>query len=154
MDRTLGRHTWLLVCAALLAVPQLTTAEDDATAVANEIIGSLTKASAARNGKAWAAEFWPDAEFVNVFGGVMEGQQEIESRMEFLFKGPLKNRRTLMTPRKVRMLAPNVIVVDTIDTDSAGATRAETRLKLIIQRRDSVWRIVAAQNTRVSTPSF
>jgi uncharacterized protein (TIGR02246 family) len=153
MYKTLGRHS-LLVCCALLISAWPIAAQDNVTAVANQIIGGLTKAWETHDGTAYAAQFWPDAEFVNVFGHVMEGQQEIESTHERLLKGPLKNRKTLMTLRKVRQLDFNVIVADTIDTDPSGATQAETRLKLILERRNNTWRIMAAQSTRVSAPSF
>jgi uncharacterized protein (TIGR02246 family) len=84
----------------------------------------------------------------------MKDQQEIASRTDFIMKGPLRGRKAIMTIRKVRLLAPNVILVDTMDTDPAGATATETRLKLILEKRSGAWRILAAQNTRVSPPTF
>jgi hypothetical protein len=41
-----------------------------------------------------------------------------------------------------------------LDTDAGGATTVETRFKIIIEKRNEVWRIVAAQNTRVSPSLF
>jgi uncharacterized protein (TIGR02246 family) len=81
----------------------------------------------------------------------MKDQQEIASRHDPMLKGkgPLSGRQLKMTIRKVRRLAPNVIIVDSDDTDAGTATQATTRLKLILEKREEVWRVVAAQNTRV-----
>ena len=94
---------------------------EDATAVANRFIEGVTKAWEARDGRAYAAAFWPDAEIVNVFGGVMAGEQVIAARMDQILKGALNARDSKQTIRKVRMLAPNVIVVDTVNTDAGNA---------------------------------
>jgi hypothetical protein len=34
---------------------------------------NVTRAWKVRDGRAYSAEFWPDAEIVNVFGGVLSG---------------------------------------------------------------------------------
>ena len=94
---------------------------EDATAIANRFIEGVTKAWEARDGRAYAAAFWPDAEIVNVFGGVMAGEQVIAARMNKILKGALNARDSKQTIRKVRMLAPNVIVVDTVNTDAGNA---------------------------------
>jgi hypothetical protein len=52
------------------------------------------------------------------------------------------------------MLAPNVIVVDTVNTAAANAAGAETMFKYILEKRGDVWRAVAGQNTRVTKPTF
>jgi hypothetical protein len=69
-------------------------------------------------------------------------------------KGALRGRELKMSMRKVRQLAPNVIVVDAEDSDKNEASAVVTRLKLILEKRGDVWHAVAAQNTRVSTPTF
>ena len=140
--------------ATLCICSTAASAQDDATVVANRLVTNLMKAWNSHDGKAYAAEFWPDAEFVNVFGGIMNDQQEIASRTDALVKGALSARQLRMTIRKVRQLAPNVIVVDSEDTDASSAKAVVTRLKLILEKRGDVWRAVAAQNTRVSTPTF
>ena len=79
---------------------------EDATAIANRFIEGVTKAWEARDGRAYAAAFWPDAEIVNVFGGVMAGEQVIAARMDQILKGALNARDSKQTIRKVRMLRP------------------------------------------------
>jgi uncharacterized protein (TIGR02246 family) len=91
---------------------------------------------------------------VNVFGGVMNGEAVIAARMGQILKGALTARESTQSIRKVRMLAPNVIVVDTVNTDRANAAGAETMFKYILEKRGDVWRAVAGQNTRVTKPTF
>jgi len=127
---------------------------EDVTAIGNRFIERVMKAWEARDGRAYAAAFWPDAEIVNVFGGVMAGDQVISARMDQILKGALNARDSKQIIRKVRMLAPNVIVVDTVNTDAGAAAGAETMFKYILEKRANEWRAVAGQNTRVSKPTF
>lgn len=105
------------------------------TAVASGFLENVTKAWEARDGRAYAAAFWPDAEIVNVFGGVMNGEKVIATRMDGILKGALTARQSKQSIRKVRMLAPNVIVVDTVNTDAANAAGAEKMFKYILEKR-------------------
>jgi len=140
--------------ACLGVLSAVLSGQDQATDVANRIVGNMTKAWNSHDGVAYAAEFWPDAEFVNVFGGIMKDQQEIATRTDEVVKGALRGRQVKMTIRRVRELAPTVIVVDSEDTDGSGASQVTTRMKLVLQKRGDVWRVAAGQNTRVSTPTF
>lgn len=81
----------------------------------------------------------------------MKDQQEIASRTDQIVKGALSGRQLEMTIRRVRQLAPNVIVVDSEDTDKSTSTAVVPRLKLILEKRGDIWRAVAAQNTREHT---
>jgi len=140
--------------ACLGVVSVVLSGQDQATDVANRIVGNMTKAWNSHDGTAYAAEFWPDAEFVNVFGAIMKDQQYIATRTDEVVKGALRNRQVKMTIRRVRELAPTVIVVDSEDTDGSGASQVTTRMKLILQKRGDIWRVAAGQNTRLSTPTF
>ena len=154
-QRSVTNYLWMTSAIVLLTVLSTqVSAQNEATAVANRILMNLMKAWNNHDGKAYAAEFWPDAEFINVFGGVMKDQQEIASRTDAIVKGALSGRQLEMTVRRVRQLAPNVIVIDSDDTDKSSATAVVTRFKLILGKRGDAWRAIAAQNTRVSTPGF
>ena len=149
--RGFGYFLFVLVLGgSLLAQP----APDAATLVASRFLEHVTKAWEARDGRAYAAAFWPDAEIVNVFGGLMNGEEVIAARMNQILKGALTARESKQSIRKVRMLAPNVIVVDTVNTDAGNAAGVETMFKYILEKRGDVWRAVAGQNTRVTKPTF
>ena len=152
--RSVGCFLIAFVCGGSLLAQPAQPAADPATAIASQFIETVTKGWEARDGRAYAAAFWPDAEIVNVFGGVMDGQETIASRMDQILKGALNARESKQSLRKVRMLAPNVIVVDTTNTDATSGAGVETRFKYILEKRGEVWRAVAGQNTRVSQPTF
>src|SRR5687768_16371355 len=135
------RIRFALVASAVVCLGVLSTVasgQDPATDVANRIVGNMTKAWNSHDGHAYAAEFWPDAEFVNVFGGIMKDQQDIASRTDEVVKRALRDRQAKMTIRRVRELAPTVIVVDSEDTDGSGASQLTTRMKLILHKRGDV----------------
>ena len=50
-------------------------------------------------------------------------------------QGALNAREGKQSLRKVRMLAPNVMVVDTTNTDATNGAGAETRFKYILEKR-------------------
>jgi uncharacterized protein (TIGR02246 family) len=138
------------------------SADDEALAVARRVVSNLETAWNTGNGKAYAAEYWPDAELINIFGSVVEGQTQVSARMSEIFAGAFKGSHVTSTIRKVRRLGPSVIVVDT-DQDNTGTVGPQasserqpvrTRLKNILERRNGLWRIVATQNTQVAAPMF
>jgi uncharacterized protein (TIGR02246 family) len=144
----------ILITVMLSGLLQAQRGADEATAIANGFIERIMKAWQARDGRAYAAEFWPDAEIVNVFGGVMAGEEVIGPRMDQILKGALNERDSKQSIRKVRQLAPGVIVVDTVNTDAGNAAGVQTMFKYILEKRGNDWRAVAGQNTRVSKPTF
>jgi uncharacterized protein (TIGR02246 family) len=152
------RNVVAAVFVALVALwaPAPTWGADEASArqAAEKIVAALTAAFRSRDGEAFAAQFWPDGEFMNVFGQVVTGQEQIAAMTTRVFTGALKDRVVHMEIRNVRELAPNVILIDTTDSDAANPGGVKTRMKLVVEKRGDSWRVVAAQNTRVSTPAF
>jgi uncharacterized protein (TIGR02246 family) len=146
----------MMFLLSFLAISAARSAEDATSArkIAERTVDALTAAFHAHDGSAFAAEFWPDAEFINVFGQVVTGREQIATLTDTVFKGALKNRVVHMEIRKVRQLAPNVIVLDTTDSNAAKPDDRQTRMKLILEKRQDTWRVVAAQNTAISTPTF
>jgi uncharacterized protein (TIGR02246 family) len=132
--------------------------EDEATQATTRVVAGLERAWNAGDGSAFAAEYWPDAEFVNIFGMIMDGQKSIAERHVQVFEGPFKGTRMKIDIRRTRMLAPNVIIADTVMNSTGGqllsSRTAQTRLKHILEKRNGVWRIVASQNTEITPPRF
>jgi uncharacterized protein (TIGR02246 family) len=149
-------RVFIILAISLVMFRAVESAEtpDYAQQVAQKSVAALTAAFHAHDGRAFAAEFWPDAEFMNVFGQVVTGQEQIEKLHDTVFKGALKDRVVHMEIRGVRQLGPNVIVVDTTDSNAAKPGDRVTRMKLILEKRQDTWRVVAGQNTGISTPAF
>jgi uncharacterized protein (TIGR02246 family) len=144
----------LLVSSLVLGAARAADKDEGARLVAQKIVSALTAAFVVHDGDAFAAEFWPDAEFMNVFGQVVEGQQQIATLHNTVFRGPLKDRIVRMDIRKIRQLTSDVVIVDTTDSNSGKPDDRVTRMKLILERRHGTWHVIAAQNTLISTPAF
>ncbi len=154
MKARLVAITTVLVLATLLASGKLAEAAESKDEIAAKAVAQLTAAYRARDGKAFAALFWPDAEFMNVFGQVVEGQDGIEALVNTVFKGALKDRVVHMDIRKVRQLAPNVIILDTLNSDASKSSDQVTQMKWILEKRQDTWRVIAGHNTPIQTPAF
>jgi uncharacterized protein (TIGR02246 family) len=122
--------------------------------VAAKAVEALTAAYRARDGAAFAAQFWPDAEFMNVFGQVVTGQDQIAALTNTVFRGALRNRVVHMDVRSIRQLAQNVIILDTTNSDASKSSDQVTQMKWILEKRGDTWRVIAGQNTSVETPAF
>lgn len=144
----------LLVSCLVPGAARAAGKDERARPVAEKIVNAMTAAFLAHDGDAYAAEFWPEAEFMNVFGQIVEGRQQIATLHNTVFRGALKDRVVHMDIRKIRQLAPNVIVVDTTDSNSAKPDDRVTRMKLILEKRQGMWHVIAGQNTPISTPAF
>jgi uncharacterized protein (TIGR02246 family) len=112
---------------------------------------------------AWSAVFEPGADFVNVFGTVFSGRDQIEERHAAIFDTFFKGSRTTVTVRRLVFLTPRLAIVDSdhVVTDYGalppslhpvdGAVR--TRMKYVMRKSGRHWNVVAAQNTEMKPPA-
>jgi uncharacterized protein (TIGR02246 family) len=159
-----------LVCpfafaAAMLLAPTAALSDEKAAlAAAEPVVTALEKAWNSGDAEAYVANYWPDAELINVFGSVSLGREEIKARVAEIFAGAFKGSQVHSTIRKVRRYAENLIVVD-LDQDNTGVVRPgsppgsarqpyQTRFKHILERRNGEWRIIASHNTRIVSAPF
>ena len=116
-----------------------------------------------QNGPGYAAAYWPDAELVDPTGAVWDGREAIEQMHVDLWNGPARNTKVEASVRRVRALGPDMVLVDLAiavsgftppppgaAVDARGQVKA--RLKHVVERRGSDWKIIASQNTFVSGP--
>jgi len=108
----------------------------------------------------WANEYWPQGELVNILGGVMPNALAIRDRHAEILVGPFKGSHFESDVRRIEFLGADVAIVDTdirvtqFHALPPGAVATSpgvllTRMKHVYQRRDSIWRIAASQNTAV-----
>lgn len=128
--------------------------------VAKQVVAQLNDAWNRGDASAWAAPYAEDAEFINILGSVFSGKAAIRTRHAEIFDRAFRGSTMKATVRQVRMLGATVMVVDS-DTEvrnfrqlppnvlptSNGVLR--TRLKHVLEKRGSLWQIVASQNTDV-----
>jgi uncharacterized protein (TIGR02246 family) len=104
-----------------------------------------------------AGLFDDDAAFVNVAGGYLRGRGEIEQVHAAGHAGPFKTSALTAWAEDARSLGPDVIIAH-VRSELRGDDRVpgqarRSLLSLVIERRGSLGKIVAAHNTNVAVPS-
>jgi len=125
-----------------------------------KLVDEQTEAWNRHDAAAWSKSFAPDAEFINIMGTIFDGRDEIQKRHAFLFTSVFKDSRTEVKVRKMRLVDPNVAVVDTdhvvtgytglppgVQATEQGVLR--TRMRYVMKQSGGTWSIVAGQNTDV-----
>ena len=114
-----------------------------------------------RDGQAYGEAYWPDAELVDPTGTIWTGRDQISAMHVGLWQGPARATQVTANVRRIEALASTLAIVDLdifvigFSPPPPGASRDErgavrTRLKHVIQKRDSQWKILASQNTFVA----
>jgi uncharacterized protein (TIGR02246 family) len=135
-----------------------------ATAALNQGIASLInawdEAWNAGDAAAYARNYTVNGELVNPLGGILDGREAIRSQHEFLFNGPFAGSTSTSEVRRTVYLGEDVRMVD-LDVTLTGFAGlppglpevepgvVRTRVKLIVVRRESGWKILAEQVTPV-----
>lgn len=133
---------------------------DDREAQLQASLDRLAVAWNAGDAAAWAAEFWPDGEQVNILGNILPNAEVVRDRHAEVFAGPFKGSHYECELRRVRFAGEDFALVDCslrltkfrglphgIVATSSGELL--TRMKHLYERRDGIWRIASAQNTAV-----
>jgi uncharacterized protein (TIGR02246 family) len=153
---------------ALTLLPALASARDTGSPSADEtairkLVAEQTEAWNRHDAAAWSKDFAPEADFVNIFGGVFQGREEIAKRHADIFLTLFKDSHTEVTVRRLVFIgkAKDVAVVDadhvvtgygelppTIRASGEPAA-LRTRMKYVLQKVKGRWLIIAGQNTDV-----
>jgi uncharacterized protein (TIGR02246 family) len=105
------------------------------------------------DGHAYGENYWPDADLMGFDGVIYDGREAIVRNHVELWKGPLKGVRVSSVVRRLRSLTPSVMLIDVDLADEVGAPLGSVaRIKFVVERRGSEWKIVSAQNTLLSAP--
>ena len=107
----------------------------------------------AHAGKAFAAPFALDADYVVVNGMNMKGRETIEKGHTAIFSTIYKDSRNAGTVKSIRFLRPDVAVVHVewnLEFRAGGETRKGHAMNTMVMTKDSGrWSITAFQNTPV-----
>ena len=119
-----------------------------------EILNELELAWNCYDSVAFAASFAADANFIQIFGGQLDGRAAIEASHRHIFNTIYKGSHATFTLRGIRFVRPDVAVVFTRAqvkfTEGHEAREIETRPTMIMARGGAIWQIVAFQNTRIT----
>src|SRR5439155_6750342 len=101
-----------------------------------------------------AALFVEDANFIQIYGGQLDGRTAIEAAHRHIFDTIYKGSHATFTLRNTRFLRPDVAIVfaraHVKFREGNEAREIETRPTLIVVKEQDKWQIVAFQNTKIS----
>jgi uncharacterized protein (TIGR02246 family) len=127
------------------------TAQDEAAARA--VVRSLEDGWNAHDGKAFAAPFAADADYVVVNGSYLKGRDAIEQGHTQIFATFYRESRNAATVRGVRFLRPDVAVAHVewnLEFKAGGETRKARAMNTIVLTKEAgKWSIAAFHNTPV-----
>jgi uncharacterized protein (TIGR02246 family) len=127
------------------------------------LIAAQVAAWNADDAKAFSANFAEDGSFTNVRGTVFYGHRAFEERHAEIFRTFFKGSKLAMTVGKIRLVRPDVAIVD-IATELSqlqGAQpgmkiradgRIRTRLQEVLVKDAGEWRIASYHNVDVKEP--
>ena len=121
------------------------------------IVKSVEDGWNAHDGKAFAAPFAADADYVVVNGMYLKGREAIEQGHTQIFSTIYKESRNAATVKGVRFLRPDVAVAHVewnLEFKAGGETRKAKALNTMVFTKESgKWGIAAFHNTPVQPPS-
>ena len=123
----------------------------------DQLSGELIEAWNAGDARAYGARFCPDVTFTNSDGTVDLGRDEVVRHAEEAFRGVLAGTKLSLAVRKLRLVRPDVAVVDfdlrisgvpVPPPGAAGGSGGEvcTSLMLVLLEQDGRWWITAHHN--------
>ena len=110
-----------------------------------------------QDGSGYGTAYWSDAELVDPMGQIWDGCEAIVQMHVDLWSGPFSKTEVRARVRRVREVGPTAAVVD-LEVSGSGFPappgqpdngNITARLKHVIERRGTEWKIVASQNTFV-----
>ena len=145
----------ITICAASFGFAQAKTSKtvnQDETAI-RQIVKSVEAGWNAHDGKAFAAPFASDADYVIVNGMYIKGRDAIEKGHVGIFTTVYKDSRNAATVKSVRFLRPDVAVVH-VEWNLEYSTTRETKKAratntMIMTKDNGKWSIAAFHNTPI-----
>lgn len=130
--------------------PKPSSADD---AAIRQVVQGVQDGWNAHDGKAFAAAFAPDADYVIVNGMYAKGREEIERGHTQIFATIYKDSRNVATVKSVRFLRPDVAVVHVewnLEFKINGETQKGHAINTMVMTKDGgKWSIAAFQNTPI-----
>jgi uncharacterized protein (TIGR02246 family) len=136
--------------AASAQTPQNSSADE---AALKQIVQQVQDGWNAHDGRAFAAPFATDADYVIVNGMKIKGREEIEKGHTQIFTTIYKDSHNVGTVKSVRFLRPDVAVVHVewnLEFSMGGEKRKAQAINTMILTKDNgKWSIAAFHNTPV-----
>ena len=119
-----------------------------------DILKQLETSWNAADSVSFAASFAEDANFIQIFGGQLDGRPTIEASHRHIFDTIYKGSHASFALRSIRFVRPDVAIVFSQAQlnfhEGKEAREIKTRPTLIVVKQEATWQIVAFQNTKIS----
>ena len=117
----------------------------------DQLLGEIAEAWNTGDARAYGARYRPDGTFTNTDGTLDLGRDEFVRHAEEAFQGVLAGTRLSLAVRKLRLVRPDVAVVD-LDLRISGVPGGELRtsLMLVLVAENDRWWITAQHNVMQS----
>lgn len=146
------------ILALMLVGVQVSAAQTSQNKTADEaairqVVKQVEDGWNAHDGKAFAAPFASDADYVVVNGMRVTGREAIEKGHTAIFTTIYKDSRNAATVKSIRFLRPDVAVVHVewnLEFRAGGETRKGHAMNTMVMTKDGgKWSIAAFQNTPI-----
>jgi uncharacterized protein (TIGR02246 family) len=138
-------------CGALAARAQAPVNSSTDEAAIRQVVQQVQDGWNAHDGKAFAARFATDADYVVVNGMRTKGRDEIEKGHKAIFSTIYKDSRNVATIQSIRFLRPDVAVAHVewnLEFRLGGeAKKAQAMNTMVMTKDGGKWSIAAFQNT-------
>lgn len=142
----------MLVCIQVSEAQASQASNPDETAI-RQVVKQVEDGWNAHDGRAFAAPFAPDAEYVVINGARVTGREAIEKGHAAIFTTIYKDSHNVGTVKSIRFLRPDVAVVHVewnLEFSVGGETRKGHAMNTMVMTKDGgKWSIAAFQNTSI-----
>jgi uncharacterized protein (TIGR02246 family) len=151
-------NKWFIFSALILAAALSTNAQESAKiskdeAAIRKVVKQVEDGWNAHDGKAFAAPFATDADYVVVNGATIRGREAIEKGHTAIFATFYKESHNVSTVKSIRFLRPDVAVVHlewNLEFRAGGETKKGHAINTMVMTKDGdKWSIAAFQNTPI-----
>jgi len=113
----------------------------------DQLLAEIAEAWNAGDARAYGARYCPEGTFTNTNGTIDMGRDEVVRTAEEAFQGVLAGTTVSLAVRKLRLVRPDVAVVD-LDLRISGVPGGELRtsLMLVLVAENGRWWITAQHN--------
>ena len=119
-----------------------------------QVLTQLEAAWNASDSETYAALFAEDANFIQIYGGQLDGRRAIEASHRVILDTIYKGSQARFTLQSIRAVRPDVVVVFSRAHlkfyQGNKPLEMDTRPTFIMAKEQGRWQIVAFQNTRIS----
>ncbi len=139
------------VLAALFSMSTLSALQPSDQKAIETMIGDFTKAWNLQQGSGSSEHYAEEADFINIFGSIFSGKEEIEKRHQEIHKGFMKDSRFQVEEIKFREIKEDVVMAQVYWIVDGGQLKEPMRgiFSHLFCKKQEGWQILSTQNTMV-----